>query len=579
MESSYLESKTFGIGQLITQRKLFKVPEHQRNFSWELSNVSQFFEDVARAIEDKDPDYFVGLIVLMGPREGTWLILDGQQRLATVTMLYSAIRYWLGNREQYMNDAQQIESEFIGVRQLGGNYFPRLTLNVENQSTFLHMVVERFPSEELQKRLKEAPKGSSNRALIEAIDQCRLIVRDYAEVGSPIVDEQASRLFQLSTYLEERVKVVVLDVLSEANAFVIFEALNARGNELSALDLVKNYLFGSVGSDKIDRIRQEWNVMAESIEEKNADDFLRVLWTSQFGRVQKHQLFGRIKRSFPGQTGANRLSSELSSASKRYSALDDPQHEIWSEYGSVCRERVETLILLGNRQVRIPIMSAISRFDQDSMEHLLWVLIVLTIRYQVVGRKRTGALEIACARIANSISSEKLTNAKGVEKELAAILPYDDEFRQDFIRFSDKKASRVLYLLAQLELTERYLHDLKADDVNDLAHHASRVNVDFIVRKDMLNSVKESIGDNEDVLEAWLYLIGNRCLLETSLAKERQEGALSSAEAYSHSRFLLTRSLKFAREPILKTIDERQQQLADLALKTWHLEEGSHRRI
>lgn len=85
MESSYLDSKTFGIGQLITQRKLFKVPEHQRNFSWELSNVRQFFEDVTRAMKDKDQDYFVGLIVLMGPREGVWHILDGQQRLATVT--------------------------------------------------------------------------------------------------------------------------------------------------------------------------------------------------------------------------------------------------------------------------------------------------------------------------------------------------------------------------------------------------------------------------------------------------------------------------------------------------------------
>jgi len=165
---------------LITQRKLFKVPEHQRNFSWELSNVNQFFEDVTKAMEDKDPDYFVGLIVLMGPREGVWHILDGQQRLATVTMLYSAIRYWLGNREQYKTDAQQIESEFIGVRQLGGNYYPRLTLNVENQNAFLEMVVQRFPTEELQKRLKEAAKGSSNRALIEAADQCRQLVSSYA---------------------------------------------------------------------------------------------------------------------------------------------------------------------------------------------------------------------------------------------------------------------------------------------------------------------------------------------------------------------------------------------------------------
>jgi len=579
MESSYLDSKTFGIGQLITQRKLFKVPEHQRNFSWELSNVNQFFEDVTKAMEDKDPDYFVGLIVLMGPREGVWHILDGQQRLATVTMLYSAIRYWLGNREQYKTDAQQIESEFIGVRQLGGNYYPRLTLNVENQNAFLEMVVQRFPTEELQKRLKEAAKGSSNRALIEAADQCRQLVSSYAETKASLLDEQAARLFQLSAYLEERVKVVALEVLSEANAFVIFEALNARGNELSALDLVKNYLFGSVSNDDIDRVRQDWAVMAERIEEKNADDFLRVFWTSNFGRVQKHQLFSRIKLSFPSQTDVARLSSELSLASERYSALDDPQHEIWSDYGSICRERIETLMELGNRQVRIPIMSAIGRFNAERMEHLLWVLIVLTIRYQVVGRRRTGALEIACARMANLISSGKLTSAKDIESEIATILPSDDEFHHDFLRFSDKKASRVLYFLAQLELTERYVYNYKADDFNDLAHHASRVVVDFILPRGPMDGWRGFLEDDPDIVEERLHRLGNRCLLEANLAKALQRNNI--AECYEHSRFLLTKiigpEVKGKWTP--KDIEKRQQKLADLALKTWSLKEGSHKRI
>jgi hypothetical protein len=440
------------------------------------------------------------------------------------------------------------------------------------------MVVGRFPTEELQNRLREAPRGSSNRALIEAIDHCRELVNKYAESKSTTLEEQASRLFQLSAYLEEKVKVVVLEVSTEANAYVIFEALNARGNELSALDLVKNYLFGSVGTDQKDRVRQEWAVMAERIEEKNADDFLRVFWTSHFGRVQKHQLFSRIKEAFPGQMGAARLSSVLSSASERYNALDDPQHEIWSGYGSVCRERIETLMVLGNRQVRIPIMSAIGQFSAERMEHLLWVLIVLTIRYQVVGRRRTGALEIACARMANSISSGNLTNARDVEKEITAILPSDEDFRHDFIRFSDKKASRVLYFLAQLELTERYLRDSKADDLSDLAHHASRVNVDFILPRGFLDRWSGFLGDDQDIIEERLHRLGNRCLLEASLNRAHQEHNI--AEFYARSRFLLTSMFESkVKEWTPADIDSRQEKLADLALKTWSLEEGSHKRI
>ena len=211
------------------------------------------------------------------------------------------------------------------------------------------------------------------------------------------------------------------------------------------------------------------------------------------------------------------------------------------------------------------------------MEHLLWVLIVLTIRYQVVGQRRTGALEIACARMANSISSGNLTSAKDIEKEIGAILPSDDEFHHDFLHFSDKKASRVLYFLAQLELTERYRHGCKADDVNDLAHHASRVVVDFVWPRGLMDTL---FGDDTDKIEEWLHRLGNRCLLETNLVKALHERNVG--ECYAQSRFLLTKMVEseaVGRRTPGDIVNTRQQTLAELALKTWSLEEGSHKRI
>jgi hypothetical protein len=276
--------------------------------------------------------------------------------------------------------------------------------------------------------------------------------------------------------------------------------------------------------------------------------------------------------------GAAKLSTELSSASERYNALDDPQHEIWSKYGSVSRERIETLMVLGNRQVRIPIMSAIGRFNAELMAHLLWVLIVVTIRYQVVGRRRTGALEIACARMANSISSGNLGSTKEVEKEISSILPSDEEFHHDFIRFSDKKALRVLYFLAQLELTERYLQGCKADDLTDLAHHASRVNVDFILPRGLSDRWTGFFGHDQDIVEEVLHRLGNRCLLEANLSNVHREDNI--AECFARSRFLLTSMFgSKVREWTPRDVESRQRKLADLALKTWSLEEGSHKRI
>lgn len=112
MNKSQLDANTYGVGELITQRKLFAVPEHQRSYSWTTEQVDQLLTDVSDAFTKDAAEYFIGLIVLRGPIEGTWQILDGQQRLATTTMVYSAIREWL--RARGLNDdARQIETESL----------------------------------------------------------------------------------------------------------------------------------------------------------------------------------------------------------------------------------------------------------------------------------------------------------------------------------------------------------------------------------------------------------------------------------------------------------------------------------
>jgi hypothetical protein len=177
-EETYLEANTYGIGQLITQRKMFVVPEHQRDFAWTLSDVETFFGDIENAMQRGDPDYFVGLVVLLGPRDNKWIILDGQQRLITTTMIYSAIRGWLSSRG-FEQDAAQIDSEYIAVRILGGDYLPRLVPNVTNRSLYSEVVVRKRPDEDIRHFITEASRYSSNRLLLEAALRCRQLVNEF----------------------------------------------------------------------------------------------------------------------------------------------------------------------------------------------------------------------------------------------------------------------------------------------------------------------------------------------------------------------------------------------------------------
>ena len=72
------------------------MPDHQRDFAWTDEEVEQFLNDVIGAIQDSEEDYFLGLVVVVKPGqvEKPWEVLDGQQRLATTTMVYAAIREW-----------------------------------------------------------------------------------------------------------------------------------------------------------------------------------------------------------------------------------------------------------------------------------------------------------------------------------------------------------------------------------------------------------------------------------------------------------------------------------------------------
>ena len=119
MSSKYMKADVTGVGRLISERANFAVPDHQRDYTWPTGAVEQFIEDIDTALKNNEPDYFLGLIVLVEPTNGgAWQILDGQQRLATTTMVYSSIRSWL-IENGFEKDAQKVQERYIGVSELG----------------------------------------------------------------------------------------------------------------------------------------------------------------------------------------------------------------------------------------------------------------------------------------------------------------------------------------------------------------------------------------------------------------------------------------------------------------------------
>ncbi|MDB5308135.1 MAG: hypothetical protein JWO38_2337 [Gemmataceae bacterium] len=560
MASSQLDAKAYGIGQLITQRKMFVVPEHQRAFAWTVDQIEQYLDDIASSHERNATDYFIGTVVLQGLPETAWQILDGQQRLATTIMAYSAIREWLKARG-FETDSRQIESEFIGVRQLGGTYNSRLRLNSENHDYFQRCVVQSMPETELQKELASAPKMSSNYRLVEGAIRCRKWIDEYTKIYQTI-PEQAAQLFRLSSFIETRVIIVCLDVSSQIDAYVLFETLNTRGMDLSALDLVKNYIFSQLPNSSDVSSQQKWANIVNNIEDKDADDFLKVFWTSRYGIVSKAMLFEKLRGEYKREVGAARLLDELVDASEKFSALDDPEHELWKPFGWQCRQRIGDLKLLGNRQLRPLILGGISNFSSNEFTELVWLLIVVVIRYQIAGRGRTGFVEKEFARLAQSVYNGSVRTAADAHRHLLTMLPDDVSFHISFSKLAESKAAKVQYLLLELEATFRSLaRNFTREDYLTLRTLSSSVSPDYIFPH----------RTGLEGIDQYTTQIGNRILIEDDLIRLPPGKTFQSMPntVLKRSSMELTRIISERGNWNINEIQTRGSELASLAVRTW----------
>src|SRR5271166_3694816 len=156
-------SEAPGLGRLLVEYR-FAVPNHQRDYSWTEDEVRELIDDVVSAVENKNKVYFVGLMVFLGNDSTNLVVLDGQQRLATAIIIFSAIRSWLNQYDEYRQDADDIQRDFIGHRELGGTELkPKMTMNVANHQMFSDFIIHSRPLADLVGAVAKLKRRDKNR--------------------------------------------------------------------------------------------------------------------------------------------------------------------------------------------------------------------------------------------------------------------------------------------------------------------------------------------------------------------------------------------------------------------------------
>ena len=547
-----------GIGSALAHN-ILAVPPNQREYSWEEEHVSELLSDFTNAIDNNQPTYFLGTIVLTKGADDTPEVSDGQQRLATTTIVLAAIRDYFRAKKDYER-ANSIEQEFLRKIDLETkDTIPRLRLNVDDQEFFTRYVID---------GKTDTPQARQSH---ERITNAAKLAADHiqAVVQSHLKDEaKAARLFEWVKFIRAGAQVILLKVPDELNAFVMFETLNDRGLKASQADLLKNHLLSKCHK-RINEGQQKWARMVGVMESVERDDlvmsYLHHFMILKTGPTTAREIFDKVKRTVTSQARVLELLDELADAANVYAALFNSDHKNWNKYGTSTRKHVSTISrVLRLEQIR-PLLFAIARhFNVKQGKQALQLCVFWSVRFLVVGG-RGGLLDRNYAIQANKIAVGEIKTAKQLYDGLKSILPSDSHFESVFTELRVSKAYWARYFLRALEKKRTDLpeSELVPNDEEDA------VNLEHILPDNPHGNWPEF---NDDTASIYLKRLGNMALMQ---AKKNQDlgnaDFLAKRAVFKTSALALTADVARYKKWGSAQVIERQKKLASLAVETWPL--------
>lgn len=545
-----------GIASMLKQHQ-YQVPMYQRSFAWDATDVDDFWSDLKGALDGREPDYFLGTVVLTPADDDKRLtIIDGQQRLATTSLFLGALRdAWADRGDD--TQAKDVQNKYVShFDRRAREESPRLALNQDDDPFFREMVVQSgSPTIKRESHERLQTGFAILRSRVDA---------DLKEHGRRAED----RLFAWLDFLDDQALVITVTVPTESDAFVIFETLNARGADLTIGDLLKNYLFMKAGR-RLGTVMSAWISALAALDVSAENDlfvtFLRHHWSSKHGAVRERDLYASIKTHVTNPAQASEYAAELVDAARYYAALLSPSHDYWSMgFGPTTRANVETLLTLELEQNRPLLLAVMQHFSKREVRKTLHALVNWSVRGIVAGGIGGGRTERAYAEAAVAVRHGKVKNTSDLLKALSPIIPDDKTFREAFAGARQTRASISRYLLLALERARN--GEVEPELVPNSNHE--EVNLEHVLPKNA--KARDWPAFDQDEVGTWANRLGNQCLLKKSENnKIGNEPWSTKKPVLKASSLLLTKMMARNSNWTHKEIVRRQESLADLALTAW----------
>lgn len=555
-----MEPSNCSLQDLLGQGSSYQVPRFQRDYAWQLEQ----WEDLWTDIESLPQEHFhyIGYIVLQRKNHNQFDVIDGQQRLVTLSLLVLAalrvLQDFIDNGADAADNQERLEElrrSFIGNKDVASlRVNNKLALN-RNNDRFYKAI-----SNELQAPARRR-LTTTNKLLMQCFEFFR------KKMSLPNGVEVATKLAQIGNGIIFT-KVVVQDDL---NAYKVFETLNARGVQLSTPDLIKNYIFSiitkndDVSDEELDELDMRWAEIIEQLGETNFTEFVRYHHNARAPLSTKNNLFRAIRNLVQTPAQAHDYINSLVSHAAVYGALLESHDEFWhtgleATQLEQLRHYLEGFKLFNIRQPFGILMTAYFKMSRADFVKLVKVMFVLAVRYNIVGKHSPNAQELAFNKISMAIDAGTISRPSGVKThpEFRKLYPADDNFKNEFSLLSmptRQSSKKVRYLLASLET---FLGN-HCDHGNCVLEHVCPYNAE--------QHWQDSFGDG---IESVQDRLGNVVLLERDVLA--RASFADKREAYLASGFELAKKVASFEEWNQATVNQYQQWLAEQAVRMWQVE-------
>lgn len=531
--------------QVLSEKLRYEIPPYQRPYAWEAANVEQLLNDVRDAQAAHDEEYFIGSLITIEKKKGElYEVVDGQQRLTTLNLIFAKLREHLEDSYARADLENRVRLPRLNAADESP---PRLSIRQKDQAFFIRYAIggEKVPEQLLAQLDVDEDKPKLN------------MVENLAAIDRFLTGMTQSDIRQFKDYLLSNVYVVVVSTQSLKSAYRLFNVLNARGVQLSNADLIKNKLFGALDGGKgSQELEERWLELEGEIGLERLDTFLGHHRVSVQATKAQKSLHEEYEPLIKASASPFVFMDELIASAKNYKRIMNLNGE-----GAGLRRLLASLHRAAFDDW-IPALLAFFNKPVEGLSTLDFVSLLEKITYQNwVRRLGFTARQTVYYQVISAIQGGK--NASDI-KTIVVEKANNEEFSQ----LVDGDIYGRPFAKALLLRLEEYSQDESVTKTYDGA-----ITIEHILPQTATNSYWTQ-RFTDDLQKLWVHRLGNITLLSGIKNAQARNWDFDKKKAnYSKKQsqvsFDLTKAVMVQTDWNLAVLTARQKTLTDLAKQIW----------